>query len=319
MRKPPLLFSFIVLLIALIAGPAAAAQSAGDDDGVLVRINGDLVVEPGADHGLVLVIDGNLTFDGEATVIVVINGDAVLTGATVDELVVVSGTLELGAGTVVTGDVNLVDTPLTQDATATVEGSIDLDAGDRLASGFWLLGMVFMLGWAVLAVLGALLFAGIAPGLARGAGRTITDDLGPSVVAGLLLWVVAPILGVMLFATVIGIPTALTIWVVALPLLGFVGFLAAGVRIGDQIVARGEGRGHPYLASFVGVLALIIVGAIPVLGALVVAVATFLGSGAVALHAFRAFQSDPEAEPPTTAIPFDTPQPAPPEATSATP
>ena len=111
MRKPLLLLALTMLFTALLAAPAAA-QSNSDDEGVLVRINGDVAVEAGAVHGLVVVIDGNLDFDGTATTVVVINGDATLTGATIEELVVVSGTANLGPGTVVTGDVHLADTTL---------------------------------------------------------------------------------------------------------------------------------------------------------------------------------------------------------------
>ena len=292
----------------LLAGPAAA-QSAGSDEGALVRVNGNIVVPAGEVHGLVVVIDGDLQFDGTATTVVVINGDAELTGATVTDIVVVSGTANLGAGTVISGDVHLVDTTLTQDPTATVEGTINDGAGDEFTSGFWVLGLLFMIGWALLTLLAGLLLAGVAPDLARRAGRTITSDLGPTIVAGLILWIVVPVIGGLLFATVVGIPTALTIWLLALPLLGFVGFLVAGIRIGEYITARGVGIGHPYLASFVGLLTLIIVGAIPAIGPLIVTVAGFIGSGALALHAYRAVRNQPKPLPapptPTEPEPLD--------------
>lgn len=293
MRRPLVLLTLIVLLTALLAGPAAA-QSDSSDEGVLVRVSGDVVVPTGDVHGVVVVVDGNLDFDGTATTIVVVNGDAVLTGATVEELVVVAGSVNLGPGTTVTGDVHLVDTTLTQDTTATVEGTINRDAGDGFSGGFWVLGLIFMIGWAILVLLGGLVLAGVAPDLARRAGRTITSDIVPTIIAGLILWIVAPLVGVLLFATLVGIPTAVTIWLLVLPLLGFVGLLVAGVRIGEYVTAAGGGVGHPYLASFVGLLGLVIIGAIPAIGPLVVGLAGFLGSGALALHAYRAIRSQPE-------------------------
>ena len=293
MRKPFVLLVLAALFVALLAGPVAA-QSNNADEGVLLRINGNVAVESGAVHGVVVVIDGNLDFDGIATTIVVVNGDAVLTGATVEDLVVVSGTAELGPGTVVTGDVHLADTTLTQDPTATVEGTIDRNAGAGFASGFWFLGLLFVIGWAILVLVGGLVLAGIAPDLARRTGRTITADLGPSILAGLVLWIVAPILGVLLFATIVGIPMALTIWLLVLPLLGFIGFLVAGIRIGEYITASGGGIGHPYLAAFVGLLALIVVGAVPFVGPPVTAIAGFVGSGALALHGYRAIRNQPQ-------------------------
>lgn len=308
MRKPfVLLVLAAVAFTALLVGPAAA-QSNSDDNGVLVRVNGDVAVEAGAVHGVVVVVDGNLNFDGTATTVVVVNGDVVLNGAMIEELVVVSGTVNLGPETVVTGDVNLVDATLTQDPTATVEGTIDEDADTGLTEGLWVLGLIFMIGWAILVILGGFVLAGIAPDLARRAGRTITADLGPSILAGLVLWIVVPLIGALLFATFVGVPAAITIWVVVLPALGFVGFLVAGIRIGEYITSGGGGTGHPYLASFVGLLVLIIAGAIPAIGPLVVAIAGFLGSGALALHGYRALRN--QHQPPLPPAPSEAP-PAP--------
>ena len=310
MRKPFILLALIVLLTAVLAGPAAA-QSSSADEGVLVRINGDVAVEAADVHGVIVVVDGNLDLDGTATTVVVVNGDTVLTGATVEELVVVSGTATLGPGTVVTGDVNLIDSTLNQDASATVEGTINNETGEAFTAGFWFLGLMFMIGWAILVLLSGLFLAAIAPDLSRRAGRNLTVDPVPSLLAGLILWIVAPVVGVLLFATLVGIPTALTIWVLVLPLLGFVGFLVAGMRIGDYIIARGQGTGHPYLASLVGLLALVFVGAIPAIGPLVVAVASFAGSGALALDGYRTVRNQSKPAPPMSAPAAEQGAPAP--------
>jgi hypothetical protein len=298
MRKKFVLVLILgVLFTAVLAGPSAA-QSGGNDESVLVRVNGDVTVPTGEMHGVVVVVDGDLRFAGTATTVVVVNGTAELTGATVTDLVVVSGTANLAEGTVVSGDVHLIDTTLTQDPSSTVEGTITRGAGGEFTSGFWILGLLFMIGWVILALLAGLLLAGVAPELARRAGRTVTSDILPTIIAGLILWIVVPIVGALLFATIVGIPTAVTIWLLALPLLGFVGFLVAGIRIGEYITARGGGVGHPYLASFVGLLALVIVGAVPFVGPLIVAVAGFAGSGALALHAYRAIRDQPRTIPP---------------------
>ncbi len=294
MRKKLLSLLLAALLLALLAGPAAA-QTTNNDDSVLVRINGDVTVASGESHGVVVIVDGDLDFDGTATTVVVVNGTATLTGATLTTLIVVSGEANLGPGTTVTGDVRLVDSPLNQDSTAVVEGDITEGAGGEFFTGFWIVGLLFMSGWAVLVLLAGLLFAAIAPNLARKIGRSITADLGPTIIAGLVLWIAVPVLSVVLFATVIGVPTALAIWLIILPALGFVGFLAAGIRLGESLTARNSPAvGHPYLASFIGLMALIIVGAIPILGPLVVTIAGFLGSGALALGAWRSISTQPE-------------------------
>lgn len=306
MRKTLVLAVLTALLLALMAGPAAAQST--DDEGVLVRVNGDVTVPAEETLGVVVVVEGNLDVEGTVTTVVVVSGTADLIGATVETLVVVDGTANLGAGTRVTGDVHLVESELTRDPSATIEGSIERGTGD-FGRGFWILGVMFMLGWAVMTVLAALTIAAVAPAFARRTGRTITADLGRTILAGLFLWIVVPTSGIILVSTLIGIPTALTIWFAVLPAVGLVGFVVAGVRLGEYLTGGQEGIGHPYLAALTGSVILIAAGAIPFLGPVVVAVATFLGSGAMALQAVQAVRSEPEAPSPPVpappAIPID--------------
>ena len=167
--------------------------------------------------------------------------------------------------------------------------------GDVTAfSGFWIIGLLLMIGWAILVILAGLVFAAVAPDLARRAGRTISSDLGPTIVGGLVLWVVLPVASILAFATIIGIPTAVAVWLIVLPALAFVGFLVAGIRVGERIATRGsDGVGHPYLASVLGLGTLVVVGALPIIGPIVAAVAGFLGSGSLAVQALRAVRTQP--------------------------
>jgi hypothetical protein len=305
MRK---FIAFVVLsflLFALATSPASA-QGADDDEGVIVRVNGDAAVPAGEAEGVVVVVDGNLEVEGTATTVVVISGRADLVGATVETLVVVDGTANLGAATRITGDVHLVESDLIRDPSATVAGSIESGTGD-FTRGFWIVGFLFMLGWAVMTVLASLVLAAVAPQFARRTGRAITNELGPTIIAGLILWIVVPIVGVLLFATVIGIPTALTIWFGLLPVVGFIGLLVAGVRLGEYVTGGRDGVGHPYLAAVVGAVFLVVVGAIPFLGPIVIPIAGFLGSGAMALQAFKSVRSQPEADVPAVPAPAPTP------------
>jgi len=300
MRKPLVLAAVVAVLLAFMAGPAAAQGAA--EDSVLVRVNGDVTVPAEESHGVVVVVNGDLEIEGTATTVVVVSGRAALVGATVETLVVVDGTADLGAGTRVTGDVHLVESDIIRDPSATVVGSIDRSTGD-FSRGFWIVGFLFMLGWVIMTVLAALVLAAVAPDFARRAGRTITAALGQTIVAALILWIVVPILGIALFATVIGVPTALTIWFALLPAVGLVGLLVAGVRLGEYVTGGRDGIGHPYLAAFIGTVILMLVGAVPVLGPIAVAVAGFLGSGALALLAYRAVRSQPQAPPPPVPVP----------------
>ncbi len=306
MRKICVLALLSAVLLTLIAGPAAA-QATSDEEGVLVRVDGDASVPAGETLGVVVVVEGDLDLQGTADTVVVVSGRADLVGATVETLVVVDGVAELGAGTRVTGDVHLVDSDIIRDPGATVAGSIESGTGG-FSRGFWLVGFVFMLGWALMVLLAALVLAAVAPDFARRAGRTITGDLGPTILAGLILWIVVPLLGIVFFASLIGAAAALTIWFALLPALGLIGFLVAGVRLGEYVTGGKDGIGHPYLAAFVGVPILVAVGAVPLVGPIVVAVAGFLGTGALGVLAFRSVRSEPDG----AALP----QPAPPAPTA---
>ncbi|MCP4224706.1 MAG: hypothetical protein GY773_15310, partial [Actinomycetia bacterium] len=114
MRRSFLPLVLVALLLGLFATPAAA-QTADDDEGVLVRINGDVSIPAGDAQGVVVVVDGNLDLEGTATTVVVVNGTANLTGATLTTLVVISGEAILRPETTVTGEVRPIDNPLTQD------------------------------------------------------------------------------------------------------------------------------------------------------------------------------------------------------------
>ena len=102
---------------------------------------------------------------------------------------------------------------------------------------------------------------------------------------------------VVLTATVIGAPLAFGIAFGLWPLAAFVGYLVAGIAIGDWIVGRlspGVTRERPYLAAVVGLLVLELVGIVP----LVSGIATLFGYGAVLLLAWRTLRSQPTGSTP---------------------
>ena len=105
------------------------------------------------------------------------------------------------------------------------------------------------------------------------------------------------VLLVVLTATVIGAPLAFGIAFGLWPLAAFLGYLVAGIAIGDWIVGRlspGVTRERPYLAAVVGLLVLELVGIVP----LVSGIATLFGYGAVLLLAWRTLRSQPTASTP---------------------
>lgn len=290
------------IVAATVLLPAAAfAQTDTEEEGVLVRVNGDAVIGPDETAGAVVVVRGDLLIEGSVRTVVVVDGAVTVQGGEVDTLVVVRGSADLVDGAVVDGDVFLTDATLSEDATSEVKGSVNEDFKGFLV-GFWVFGILLALGLGLLAILGALTFAGVAPDIARRAGLAIRHDLGHVALAGLGLWIAVPLIAGLLLITIVGIPTTLAVWFGVLPIMGFLGYLVTGIWVGELIVARDGGEGHPYLAAFLGTLILGALAFIPGVGPLIGTVAALLGSSALALLGWRNFRNgDDEAAEPTGA------------------
>jgi len=78
-----------------------------------------------------------------------------------------------------------------------------------------------------------------------------------------------------------------------LPALGFLGYLAAGTRIGVLIVDRGgppDPNRKPYLAAVVGLLILQVIVLIPFISGLIAFLAALYGARALACYAFQSWK-----------------------------
>ena len=298
---------FSVLVLLVVAIPAAAIAADGDaEEGFLFRVNGDVTIADGEFVGTVIVIEGNLAVQGGVRTAILINSDAQLTGAGAETLIVINGTVDLTEGATVANDVILVNSTVRLDDSATIEGDIVENFEGGVLAGLWIFGIILAIGLGVLAILAALLFAALAPRTARRATKVIVTETGPTLLAGIIFWFGAPLLGVVFLLTIVGIPTAFAIWLGVMPVMAFLGYLVTGIWLGDWLVSRHRGVGHPYLAAFLGVLILAVAGIIPVIGGLVGFLAAFLGGGALALLAWKGFRSDGTLDRATDASPAET-------------
>lgn len=276
-------------LLVVIPGLSLAQDRLGAEEGILIRVNGDVTLGADEHEGVVVVVQGNATIHGTAEVVVVVGGTATLSGAHITELVVVQGRALLHEGTVITGDVQLVNSEVDRSAGVVVEGRFRYGSSDRIGGGLLVFGMVFGLGAGIAVLLSGLIAAAIAPHSVRAAGAALTDNFGKTLLAMLIVWAGFPVVAGICMATFIGAPFGLGILLFLLPGLGFLGYLVAGIRLGDSIMGAVRGRDeawHPYLAAVLGVGVLVVVGWIPVLGAVISVVAAFLGGGALALRAW---------------------------------
>src|SRR5439155_504841 len=111
--------------------------------------------------------------------------------------------------------------------------------------------------------------------------------------AGLAGFIGILVVGILAIVTIVGIPLGLGILVGVLPMLLIVGYLVAGIWIGERIVRPTSPdviRKRPYLAAIIGVALLDFVSIVPVVGP----VASFLGFGAVVLLMWRIVQGTTE-------------------------
>lgn len=274
---------------ALAAGPGwlAASSAAWSGTGTVISVDGSVDVPAGDRVDTVVVVRGTATIEGAARTVVVLHGDATLTGATADNVVVVDGTVNLAAGTTVTGGVATLHGDVVRDPSAIVAGRITTLDTSVAALAIALVPFLIVLGvgFLVATVASALGLAAFGARQVRSAEALITREPGPVLLAGLIGAIGLPLLFGIVTLTVIGAPVGLAALLVGLPLLAFAGWLVAAIWIGDWLLAR-HGTlepAHPYRAAILGVIVLTVAGLLP----LVSAIATLFGAGSILLAAWR--------------------------------
>lgn len=304
--RPLAMLLGLVIGLFLLTPLALAAEELSHSGRILISTQGDITLPAGEQADLVLVTNGTAHIAGDANTVVVIDGAVDLMGATAETVVVIRGQATLDATSVVRGDIMTLDASTSLDPATAVGGRIRDLAPDIAGIGF-VLGPALVLlyiGFALAAIAAALLLAGLAARQVRSAETLIRRE--PLLTAGVgLLGLFIPIVFlVLLTVTVIGAPLAFGIAFGLWPLAAFIGYLVAGIAIGDWIVGRmspGVTRERPYLAAVVGLVVLEVVGILP----LVSAVATLFGYGAVLLLAWRTLRGEPARA--STALPLPAP------------
>ena len=260
-----------VALLLFVPAVIAADPSAGRDQ-VLIAVNGDVTLPAGETADLIVVVEGTAHIAGTVRTVVVVEGTAVFESARVDAVWAIRSDVALQPGTVVTGAVTEITPAIV--ALGTVLAPV--------AILFW-----FGFGLATLAA--GLLLAGLAGRQVRQTEQVISREPVPVLLAGIAGLLVVPALAVLLMISVLGAPLGLGILFGAWPLVAYLGYLVAGIWIGDWVLGRmqpGRVRERPFLASVVGLVLLQLVGLIPVVG-LASAIASLFGFGGVLLVGWR--------------------------------
>jgi hypothetical protein len=295
MKRILVIAAAMLIVMLSIAPTALAADLSTRTDRILISTNGDVTVPAGEHADLVVVVRGTATIAGDVDTIVTIDGTADLTGAQAETVIAVRSTVNLAAGTVVAGDVIQLDSVIQTSGGAEILGEVKdgqawlVGLGVVLAPAFFLM----WIGVGLAIIVAGLLVAGIAGRQVRAAGALISHEPVTTLVAGILGLVVIPVVAILLMITIVGAPLGAGILLGLWPLVAFVGYLVAGVWIGEWILHRLQPtvvRERPYVASVIGLLSLQALSLVPIL-AIVASIASLFGFGAVLLLAWRTLRS----------------------------
>jgi hypothetical protein len=277
-------------------------------DGVLVGVRDDVALAAGETTDAVVIVQGDGTIDGTTRGLVMIDADVVVgSSASIEDVFAVGGTLTIESGASVE-DLAYFDTTLDA-ATGTVINTRDIredlpGALGWVAAAVAILLLVLWIGLGVATLVSGLLMIAFGTSQARRAAWLIGNSPLKVLVAGFLAGVLPWILFALLSVTVVGIPLAFGLALVW-GLVVFLGYLVAGLWVGEHVLRSSRNSTRPYGAVFVGVLILLLLSWFP----LVTFVATWFGLGAVTMAGWRVLRSGarPVAPPPTYGQPYGQP------------
>jgi hypothetical protein len=291
MKRLAGLVGSILVAFVLLVPAVLAADPLPHTGRVLVSSQGDITVPAGEHADVVVVVNGVATIHGDVNTIVVVDGSASLLGARAETIVAVRSPIELGVDTVVLGDVMTIESVVHQTGNAEVVGRVTNMATAIAGFGFAIGSALLLLwiGFGLAMIVAGLLLAGLASRQVRAAEAVISEEPVTAFVAGIVGLFAFPIIGVALIATLVGAPLGVALLFQVWPMLAFIGYLVAGIWIGEWVLHRTSTeriRERPYLASSIGLLILGLLGLVPVLG-IVSAIASLFGFGAVMVLTVR--------------------------------
>jgi uncharacterized RDD family membrane protein YckC len=298
----------------------------------LVNIGHDSNLPSGQQADSVVSVFGSSTSDGEAGDVVSVFGDTRVTGEVRDSAVAVLGStyidgkvdgdavavlgdMELGPHAEIGGNVVAIGGTLRRDPAAIVHGGVQNVFTGNFGHMGWLrtwihhclvygrpLALVPGLGWAWgLAFTCLALYAALALLFREGITRcvqTFETQPGRSVLAALIAMLLTPVLVVLLFVTVIGIP-AVPFVLFGLFCAGLFGKAVMLAWLGRRVTGnRGVGpMSHPAVAVLIGGVLVLVLYLVPVLGFLVYKLLGLLGLGAVVYTLILAARAHQAARP----------------------
>jgi cytoskeletal protein CcmA (bactofilin family) len=284
----------LVAALALLLAPGRALAQENRDD-VYVRVNGTVDLAAGESVDTLVAVNSEAQVAGTVReTLVIVNQTATVSGEVGRDAIVVNSTLRLEPTARIAGDVVLINGELSQADGAVIGGDVVERSGAAMGAEFRrVTAAVSFVAWLGM----TLLFVVAALGWAAVGGRTLSAIAGLlgarpglTAVAAVIFWIVVPIIAVIAFFTVIGIPIGITLLVVILPLLWGLGYVVTATRLGfflADLRRTSPDLDRPYLEAVLGVVIFQLIGLIPIVGGIVVALAGLFGAGAIVVHAWR--------------------------------
>ncbi|MGH2676945.1 MAG: hypothetical protein ACRDHB_01110 [Actinomycetota bacterium] len=283
-RKRSMIGLLVVAAFLVLAPTAAWAQDGSVDDEVIV-LSGAASVREGETVETVVVFHGAATIDGTVEGdVVVFDGPISVSGTVTDSVVAFNGLVTVRSGAEIGGDLVSRRQPLVEEG-ATVRGEIRTNFDDLFRQPFPFFG--YLAAWLAVSVstlLLGLLVLWLAPGAANAISEAWRSATWPSVGWGLLLLIGLPMLAVLLFVTLVGIPFAVGLGL-ALFLIFSTGYTMAGVVVGRWVIKAPRSRFAAFLAGWAILRGLAL---IPFVAGIVGFVAVVIGMGAMVVAIWRA-------------------------------
>jgi cytoskeletal protein CcmA (bactofilin family) len=258
---------------------ASAISTQAEAESAIVVVSGDVTVARGQTVDGVYVVNGDTTIAGEvAGDVIVLSGDVLVSGRINGDLFTASGEAHLLPSAEVTGDVGYGDEHPRVALDARVHGDVSKqdwpDVGGVVSGiGEFVIWLAITLS---LLVFGALLLL-IAPRAADALEARSHERLGPTIAIGIAIAIVLPIAAFIAAITLIGLPLAIGIGLLLLP-LGTAAYLVAAYALGRRMV---EPPRHRMLSFMAGLGALRVAAYVPVLGTIVGIAALLFGLGLI--------------------------------------
>lgn len=299
MQRLSAVIATLAVLLLILVPVAVAADPQASSDRVLISIGGDVTVPAGEQVDVVVVIGGTATVAGDTTSVVAIDGRAVFVSGTTQEVVAIASPVEVRDGVVISGDVTTLDpTTVSVGPGSTVGGTIRDLAPSFVGIGAVLAPAIVLLfiGFVLVTLVAGLGLAALGARQVRAAEALISHEPIAVLVAGLAGVVLPFLLVAALIVTVVGAPLGIGILITVWPLTAYVGYLVAGIWIGDWILGQASAatiRERPYAAAVIGLLVLQVLAIVPPVSA----IASLFGFGAVLLLAWQVIRSGTPADP----------------------